>query len=132
MVAVERRVLDRVDRDDDAVEVRERVAAGRDPLPKSLDALGVQSDKRYARAAPELVLDLVEDVARDDGEDPRRAAAALELGQQHCDLDRLAEPDRVRHEQARLKLRHRGPERLALVGQIVGEHRVADAQARCG
>ena len=126
-MAIAARVLDGVDRDDHPVEVRERVATGRDPLTHPLDPLGVQADERDAGAAPQLVLYLVEDVARNDGENPCRTPAALQLGEQHPDLDRLAEPDGVGDEQPGLKLGHRRPERLTLVRQVVREHPMADA-----
>lgn len=78
------------------------------------------------------MLDLVEDVARDDGEDPARAPAALKLGQKHRDFDRLAEPDGVGDQQTRLQLRHRRAEGLALERQVVCEHRLAHREIRVG
>ena len=63
-------VLQGVDRDDHPVEVGEGIAPGRDPLADPLDAFGVQTHEWEGEPAPQLVLDLVEDVARHDAQDP--------------------------------------------------------------
>ena len=132
MVAVAGRALQRVDRHDHPVEIGERVATGGDALAHPLDPLAVETDQRDAGAAPQLVLDLVEDVPRDDGEDAGGAAAALQLGEEHPDLDGLAQADGVGDEEPGLELRHRRSKRLALVREVVGEHPAADREARVG
>ena len=78
------------------------------------------------------MLDLVEDVARDDGQDSLRPAAPLELGQHHADLDGLAEAHRVGNQEARLKLTHGHPERLPLERQVIGQRQVANGQVDVG
>ena len=102
MVAVARRAFQRVDRHDDPVEIGERVAAGRDALAHPLDPLAVETDQRDTGATPQLVLDLVEDVSRNDGEDAGGAAAPLQLGEEHPDLDGLAQADSVGDEESGL------------------------------
>ena len=79
MVAVAAGVLERVDRDDRPLVVGERVAVGGDLAAHPLDALGVEPHQRDGEAGPQLVLELLEDVAGRDDQDPLAAAAADQL-----------------------------------------------------
>ena len=60
----------------------------------------VEPHERDREAGPQLVLELLEDVARGDHEDLVAPAAADQLGQDHPDLEGLAEPDRVGDQEA--------------------------------
>ena len=84
----------------------------------------VEPDEREREPGPHLVLHLLEHVPRRDDEDPLAAAAPDQLGEDHADLERLAEADRVGEQDARPEVRR--VERLAdgglLVGERVGEH----------
>ena len=122
--------LERVDRDDDALEVAERVAGGGQLLPDPLDPERVQPDERDREPRPHLALHLLEDVPGRDDQDPLAAPAPDQLGQDHADLQRLAEPDRVGEQDARAQVRL--VQRLAdgglLVAERVGEHVDADCE----
>ena len=126
--------LERVDRDDRALVVGERVAVGRQLLPDPLDADRVEPDERQREPGPQLELHLLQHVARRDDEDPLAAAASDQLGEDHADLERLAEADRVGEQDPRAQVV--GVERLAdgglLVGQRVEQALGGDGQARVG
>ena len=83
----------------------------------------VEAHERQREPGPQLELHLLEDVTRGDHEDPLAAAAADELGEDHPDLERLAEPDGVGEQDAGAEVL--GVEGLAhgveLVGQRVGQ-----------
>ena len=111
--------LERVDRDDRPLEVGERVAVGRQLLPDPLDADRVEANERQGEAGPELELHLLQDVPRGDDQDPLAPAAAYELGQDHPDLDGLAEADRVGEQDPRAEVLR--IERLAHGGELVGQ-----------
>jgi hypothetical protein len=128
VVAPPARVLERVDGDDDPVEVGERVPTGGDALLNALDALGVEADKREGAAAPQLVLHLVEDVPGHHRQHTVGPAAALQLHEEHADLDGLAQAHSVGHEQPRLELGGGEAEGFALEGQVVSQHLVADGE----
>ena len=78
------------------------------------------------------MLHLLEHVAGRDDEDPLAPAAAHELGQDHADLQGLAQTDGVRQQDARAqvlrvqRLAHRGE----LVGQRIGQDVADDGQVR--
>ena len=104
-------VLQRVDGDDHPLEEGERVAVGRELLPDPLDPGGVEPDEREREAGPQLVLHLLEDVLRGDDQDAFTAAAPDQLGQDHADLEGLAEADGVGEQDPRAEVL--GVERLA-------------------
>src|SRR5207244_4158412 len=79
VVAVPAAGLQGVDRDDDPPVVREWVAGGGDLLTHSAEASGVESDEGDVEAGPQLVLELLEDVAGSDNQDSVAAAAADQL-----------------------------------------------------
>jgi len=62
--------LERVDRDDDPLVVRERVATRGDLLLNALDAEAVQPDQRNGEPGPQLLLELLQDLLRRDHQDP--------------------------------------------------------------
>ena len=123
-------LLQRVDGDDDAAEVGERVAVGGQLLLDAGHALGVEAHERDGEAAPHLVLHLLQHVSRGDDQDPLPAAAADELGEDHADLERLAEADGVGEEDAGPQCR--GVEGLGdglvLVAELAGEHAGRDGE----
>jgi hypothetical protein len=88
--------LQGVHRDDDALVVRERVARRRQLLAHSLEARAIQADERQSEAAPHFVLHLSQHVLGRDDQNPLSTTATDQLGQDHADLDGLAEADRVR------------------------------------
>ena len=92
--------LQRVDRDDHALEVGERVAGGRQLLPDPLDAGRVQPHERQREPRPHLVLHLLQHVPRRDDEDALAPAPPDQLGEDHADLEGLAEPDGVGQQDA--------------------------------
>ena len=64
-------------------------------LPDPLDAGRIQSDERQCEPGPDLHLHLLQDVLGGDDEDPLTPTTAYQLGQDHSDLDRLAQADSV-------------------------------------
>lgn len=125
-------LLEGVHRDDDPPEEGERVAVGRQLLPDPLDAHRVEPDEGDVEARPHLVLGLLQHVARADDEDALAAAAADELGQDHADLDGLAQADGVGEQDARLEVGGvEGPgDGAELVVEGVGQAPVRDGQGR--
>ena len=115
--------LQRIDRDDRAVEHRERVARGRHRTAHPLDAHRVQAHEGQGEARPHLVLHLLEHVTGRDDENAVAPAAAHELGQNHADLQGLAQAHGVSQEDTRAQVRRvQGlANRRQLVGQRVGE-----------
>ena len=83
----------------------------------------VQPDERQREPGPQLVLHLLQHVPRGDDEDPLAAAAADQLGEDHADLQGLAEADGVGEQDAGPQVRR--VQRLAdgrlLVAQRVGQ-----------
>ena len=125
-------VLERVDRDDDPLVVGERVAGGRDLLADPLDALGVEPDQGDRETGPQLVLELLEDVPRGDHQDALAAAAPDQLGEDHADLERLAEADRVGDQQPRPERLEGRLDRVPLVLELIEELPVSHGQAGLG
>ena len=123
-------LFQRVDGDDDAAEVGERVAVGGQLLLDAGNALGVEAHERDGEAAPHLVLHLLQHVSRGDHQDPLPAATADELGQDHADLERLAEADGVGQQDAGAQCR--GVEGLGdglvLIAELPGKHAGRDRQ----
>ncbi|MPM63295.1 hypothetical protein SDC9_110175 [bioreactor metagenome] len=117
-------LLQRVDRDDHPPVEGERVAGRRQLLLHPLHAHRVETYERQREARPHLVLHLLQDMARADDEDPVAAAAADQLGEDHADLESLAQTDRVGEQDAGSEVVW--AECLAdggsLVGEGVGEH----------
>ena len=73
-------------------------------LPDPLDADRVEPDERQREPGPQLELHLLEHVPRGDDEDALAAAAADELGEDHADLERLAEADGVGEQDPRAEV----------------------------
>ena len=120
--------LEGVNRDNHSVEIGEGVPAGRDPLAHPLNPFGVQSYQWERKTAPQLVLDLIKDVARHDTEHPISTTSALKLRKNHADLNGLSESYRVGDEQARLKLAHRYAEGLPLEGEVIGQSQMSNCE----
>ena len=74
------------------------------------------------------MLELFEDVARGDDEDLVALAAADQLRQDHPDLERLAETDRVGDQQARAETGQRLVGGAALVLEAVQELVLGDGE----
>ena len=102
-VAVLAGVLQRIDRDDHPLVIRERIAAGRDLLANALDAHRVQTNQWDGEARPQFVLELLQDVLRRDDQDAVAPAASDQLREDHPDFERLAQADGVGDEQAGLQ-----------------------------
>ena len=100
VVAVAAGVLQRVDRDDRPAVVAERVAVGGDLAAHLGDAVGVEPHQRDGEAGPQLVLELLEDVAGRDHQDLVAPAPADQLGEDQAHLQRLAQADRIGDQQA--------------------------------
>ena len=90
----------------------------------------VEAHERDGEARPELVLELLEDRPGGDDEDPLAAPAADELGEDHADLERLAEADAVGDEQPRPGLLERHRDRALLVLELVQQLPVPDGRPR--
>lgn len=95
------RRLERVHGDDDAWEVGKGVLRCRQFLADLLDALAVQAHQRDGETRPQFLLELLHDVLGRDDEDALSPAAADELRQDHADLQRLAQTDGIREQNAR-------------------------------
>ncbi len=100
VVAVAAGVLEGVDRDDRPLVERERVAVGRDLPADPLDAFGVEADERDGEPGPQLVLELLQDVAGGDDQDALAPAPADQLRQDQADLEGLAQADGVGDQEA--------------------------------
>ncbi len=100
VMAVHADVLQRVHRDDDPLEIGERVAPGRDLPLDPLDTHRVQPDQREGETRPQLVLELLEHVLRRHHEDALPPAATDQLGQDQPDLQGLAQAHHVRDQYA--------------------------------
>ena len=123
-------LLEGVHRDDHLLEEGERVPGGGKLLLHLLNALGVQAHERDREAGPQLMLHLLQHMARADDEDPPAAAATDQLREDHADLESLAQAHRIRDQQARTDpLRVQGHlDGLALVREIIGEHLRGDGE----
>ena len=99
MLAVLDVVLERVDGDDDPIEVVERVHARRDLGLHPLDAHRVQAHERDREAAPKLLLELRQDRLHCDDKDASATPSSDEFGEQHANLDRLPESHAVGHQE---------------------------------
>ena len=102
-----RRRLESVDGDDDALEVGERVPAGRNLLLDTLDARGVQAYQREGEAGPQLSLELLQHMGGRDDEDALAAPPPDQLRERDADLQRLSQPDHVGDQQPGLRVAHR-------------------------
>ena len=98
------RGLERVEGDNDAWEVRKRVAGSRQLLTDLLDAHRVQAHERDGKPRPHLLLHLFHDVLRRDDKNALAAPAPDELGEDHTHLERLTQTDRVGDEHARAQV----------------------------
>jgi hypothetical protein len=78
------------------------------------------------------VLELLEDVPRGHHQDPVAAAAPDQLGEDHADLERLAEADRVGDQQPRPECLQRRLDRMPLVLKLVQELPMSHGQAGLG
>ena len=107
--------LERVDRNDDLVEVVKGIHVGRDPRLHALDAHRVEPHQGDREPRPEFLLELAEYRLEGHHKDAVGPAALDELGEEHADLDGLAETDAIRHEDTRAKLPQGFARRLKLV-----------------
>ena len=132
-------LLEGVDRDNDLLEERERVAGGRKLLLDLLHALRIQAHEGDGEARPQLVLHLLQHVARRHDQNPPAAAPANQFGEDHADLQRLAQTHGIRDEQPGAQpTRFQGLlHRVALIGQRIRERmrgqgglRIGDGQGR--
>ena len=89
------RALQRVHGHDHTREVRKRVAASREHLAHALDACGVQAHQRDGKAGPQFLLELLHDVLRRNHQDALATAATNQLGEDHADLESLAQADGI-------------------------------------
>lgn len=94
-------VLQRIDRNDAAIEVAERVPVRRDLRLHALEPLRIQSNERQREPRPELALKLREHAPDGDHENAPPRAPLDELRQEDPDLDRLSEPGSIRNQDAR-------------------------------
>ena len=92
-------LLEGVHRDDHPVEVGEGVAGRRQFLLDPLHPDRVEPHERDREPAPHLVLHLLQHVAGANDQDALTASASDQLRQDHADLERLAQPDRVGQQQ---------------------------------
>ena len=119
-----------VDGDDDPAEIGERVPAGRQLLLDPRHTLRVETHERDREPRPQLVLHLLQHVARGHHEDPLTPAAPDQLGQDHADLQGLAQSDGVGQQDPGTQ--GRGIEGLRngalLIPQGIGEHAGRDRQ----
>lgn len=122
--------LQGVHRDDHPLVERERVPRGRELLAHALDAHGVQSHERQGEPGPHLVLHLLQHVAWGDDEDAISPSAADELGEDHADLEGLAQAHGVREEDpwAEVGGVQGLADRVLLVAQRVREHLGGDGE----
>lgn len=104
-------VLQRVDADNDAVIDFKRVLVRRDSQPQFGDASGIESDQRQREPVPQLRLKLRQHRLLREHQDAIGPAPAHQFSQDHADLDRLSQPDRIGQQQSRTQLlecqRHR-------------------------
>ena len=112
-------LLQGVDGDDGLVVVVERVVAGRYAAAHALDADRVEPRERDGEAVPELLLELRQHALDGQHQDAPAPAAREQLADEDARLQRLAQPDGVRDEDALPGL----GEGLAGRGELVG-HRV--------
>jgi hypothetical protein len=106
-VAVTTDVLQRVDGDDDAVVDLEGVLRGRDLELQLGEPGGVQADQGQGEAVPKLCLKLRQHGLLGQHQDAVRLPALQELGQDHADLDGLAEAHGVGEQQPWAQLQDR-------------------------
>ena len=124
--------LQRVDGDDDPVEVVERVHVGRDPRLHPLDAYRVKPDQRDGEPPPQLLLKLGENGLEGDHENPVTAPPLDKLREEDAHLDRLAEANAVRHEDPWAELAKRLRGRLKLVLRLTDGAPRANVEGRIG
>lgn len=122
--------LESVDRDDHSLVVSEGIAARRESLADPLDAERIQPHEWERETVPKLGLHLLQNMLRGDYKDSFTTTTAHEFAEDHTDLDRLAEADRICEEQPRARngrienLLHSGP----LVREWVNESGVGSDQ----
>jgi len=122
-------LLERVDRDDHAVEVEKRVVVGRDLALHALQAHRVEAHQRDGEARPELLLKLLEHALQRHHQDAAPAPAPDQLREEDSDFDGLAEAHGVGDEEARARLRERLGRGHELVARAVHGAAVADVEA---
>lgn len=134
VVAVLPDVLECVHRDDHALVVRERIAAGGDLALDALDAQRVEPHQGDREPGPQLVLELLQDALRGHDENAFAAAPADELGEGESYFKGLAEADDVRDQDAGAEVTHGQGElrRPLLVGERVEEEAVGQGEAAFG
>ena len=118
IIAVGRALLERIDRDDRAVDVKERVVSARNTRHEALQAVAVKARQGNRETVPELLLELLEH--RFDGKDENAlpATACDQFGNENPRFERFPNTDRVRDEDAGA----RGGERLDGGLELVREH----------
>ena len=125
VVAVLQIALERVDGDDAAVEVVERVVVGRNAVAHPREPHRIQSHQRDGKAAPPLLLELGEHRLLGDHQDALAAAALNQLGGQDAGFQRFAQAHRVGNQDARAGLFQRLESWVELIGNQVHHAPVA-------
>ena len=126
VVAVLQIALERVDGDDAAVEVVERVVVGRDAVAHPRQSHRIEPHQRDGEAAPPFLLELGEHRLLGDHQDALAAAALYQLGGQDAGFQRFAQAHRVGNQDAGAGLLERLQGRVELVRHQV--HHAAVAQ----
>ena len=98
--AVLRVLLQCIDGDDRLVVVVERIVVGRDTAAHPLDADGVQAGQGNGKAVPELLLELRQHALHGQHQDAPAATPRDELADQDTGFQCLAEPHRIRDQDA--------------------------------
>ena len=111
--------LERIDRDDGAVEVVEGIVVGRNVAANALDAGRVQPGERDGEAVPELLLELAHHAFGGHHQDAPRPAPPHQFGGENAGLQCLAQAHCVGNEQARAQALQRPRGGLQLEGHGV-------------
>ena len=122
--------LQRVDGNDCAVVIVERVGVGGNAGADAVDADGIEPHQRDSEARPHFLLELGHHAFHRDYQNALPAPALNEFAQQDADFDGFAETGRIRHENTLPRLVEGLKSWVELERQVIYCCAVADPQVR--
>lgn len=112
-------LLQRIDRDDRAVDVEERVVPARNARHEALQAVAVKARQRNRETVPEFLLKLLEHRLDSKNENSLPATARDQFGDENPRFERFADTDRVGNQDAGTRGGERFDGGLQLIGKDV-------------